>query len=80
MSDIVFVGAKRTPIGSFSGAFTGVPSPVLGSNAIRAAIAHAGISADKVDEVLMGCVLPGKHQRGKLHSALVFPKAPAVRR
>jgi acetyl-CoA C-acetyltransferase len=58
MSDIVFVGAKRTPIGSFSGAFTGVPSPVLGSNAIRAAIAHAGISADKVDEVLMGCVLP----------------------
>ena len=58
VSDVVIVGAKRTAIGSFLGQFTGVPSPTLGSAAITGALAHAGVAADQVDEVLMGCVLP----------------------
>jgi len=58
MSDIVIVGAKRTAIGSFLGQFTGTPTPVLGSTAIAAALAQSGVSADAVDEVIMGCVLP----------------------
>ena len=58
MSDVVIVGAKRTAIGSFLGQFTGVPTPTLGAAAIGAALAHAGIGADAVDEVIMGCVLP----------------------
>ena len=58
MSDIVIVGAKRTAIGSFLGQYTGVPTTVLGATAITGALAHAGIDADQVDEVLMGCVLP----------------------
>ena len=58
MSDIVIVGAKRTAIGSFLGQFTGVPSPTLGATAIQGALDHAGIAADQVDEVIMGCVLP----------------------
>ncbi|MFT3898517.1 MAG: acetyl-CoA C-acyltransferase [Thermomonas sp.] len=58
MTDIVIVGAKRTPIGSFLGQFTGVPTPLLGSTAIRGALEHAGLGADQVDEVIMGCVLP----------------------
>ncbi|MBN8262669.1 MAG: acetyl-CoA C-acyltransferase [Xanthomonadales bacterium] len=58
MSDIVIVGAKRTAIGSFLGQFTGVPTPTLGSAAISAALAESGLSADQVDEVIMGCVLP----------------------
>ncbi|HEY5612844.1 MAG TPA: thiolase family protein [Lysobacter sp.] len=58
MSDVVIVGAKRTAIGSFLGQYTGVPTTVLGSTAITGALAHAGIDADQVDEVLMGCVLP----------------------
>jgi hypothetical protein len=33
--DVVIVGAKRTAIGSFLGQFTGVPSPTLGTAAIR---------------------------------------------
>ncbi len=57
MSDIVIVGAKRTAIGSFLGQFTGVPSPSLGATAISAALAQAGLAADQVDEVIMGCVL-----------------------
>ena len=58
MSDIVIVGAKRTAIGSFLGQFTGVPTPTLGAAAITGALTQAGLSADQVDEVIMGCVLP----------------------
>ncbi len=58
MSDVVIVGAKRTAIGSFLGQFTGVPTTVLGTSAIVGALEHAGLAADQVDEVLMGCVLP----------------------
>src|SRR5690606_21040340 len=58
MSDVVIVGAKRTAIGSLLGQFTGVPTPTLGSTAIRGALEHAGLAADQVDEVIMGCVLP----------------------
>jgi acetyl-CoA C-acetyltransferase len=58
MSDVVIVGAKRTAIGSFLGQFTGVPAPTLGAAAIGGALEHAGIAADQIDEVLMGCVLP----------------------
>jgi len=58
MSDVVIVGAKRTAIGSFLGQFTGVPTPTLGSAAIAGALAQAGVAADQVEEVIMGCVLP----------------------
>ena len=58
MSDVVIVGAKRTAIGSFLGQFTGTPTPALGSAAIQGALAQAGLAADQVHEVIMGCVLP----------------------
>lgn len=58
MSDVVIVGAKRTAIGSFLGQFTGTPTPVLGAAAITGALEQAGVAADQVDEVIMGCVLP----------------------
>lgn len=55
---IVIVAAKRTPIGAFQGALSGATAPQMGGTAIAAAIADAGIAADDVDKVLMGCVLP----------------------
>lgn len=58
MTDVVIVGAKRTAIGSMLGQFTGVPTPTLGAAAIGGALAHGGVAADQVDEVVMGCVLP----------------------
>ncbi|MFC0679317.1 thiolase family protein [Lysobacter korlensis] len=58
MSDVVIVGAKRTAIGSFLGQFTGVPTPTLGAAAISGALEDAGLAADQVEEVIMGCVLP----------------------
>ena len=58
MSDVVIAAAKRTPIGSFLGQFTGVPTPTLGATAIRAALEQSGVSGTDVSEVIMGCVLP----------------------
>ncbi len=59
MSDaIVIVGAKRTPIGSLLGQYTGFPTPKLGATAIQAALTQSGLAADVVSEVIMGCVLP----------------------
>lgn len=58
MSDVVIVAAKRTPIGSFLGQFTGVPTPTLGATAIRAALEQSGVSGADVSEVILGCVLP----------------------
>ena len=58
MSDpIVIVSAARTPMGSFQGGFSGLTAANLGAEAIKAAVARAGIDADLVEEVLMGCVL-----------------------
>jgi len=57
MSDVVIVSAARTPVGSFSGAFAGVPAHLLGSAAIKAAISRAGIEAAEVNEVIFGQVL-----------------------
>jgi len=56
--DIFITGMARTPMGGFQGELSSVTAPHLGAAAIRAAVARAGIAADGVDEVYMGCVLP----------------------
>ena len=58
LRDVVIVSAARTPIGSFLGALSTVPSPKLGAIAIKAALERAGLTGDQVDECIMGCVLP----------------------
>jgi acetyl-CoA C-acetyltransferase len=55
---IVIAGMARTPIGSFQGAFAGVPATELGARAIRGAVERSGVAGADIDEVLMGCVLP----------------------
>jgi acetyl-CoA C-acetyltransferase len=68
---IVIVGTARTAIGGFQGAFAPLTAPQLGSAAIKAAIARAGVPTDEVSEVLMGCVLPaGQGQAPARQAAL----------
>jgi len=55
---IVIVAAKRTPMGGFQGALKDRTAPQLGTAAIAAAMAQAGIPAAEIDEVVFGCVLP----------------------
>src|SRR3972149_6883164 len=57
MNEVVIVGAARTPVGTFGGAFADVPATRLGAVAIAEALKRAGVQPDQVDEVLMGNVL-----------------------
>jgi acetyl-CoA C-acetyltransferase len=54
---IVIAAAARTPVGSFNGAFAGVPAHDLGKAAITAALQRAGVDAKEVSEVVLGQVL-----------------------
>ena len=57
MTDVVIVAAKRTPVGSFLGAFAGTPAHELGRIAIEAALGQAGVSPEEISEVILGQVL-----------------------
>jgi len=58
MIDVVIVSACRTAIGDFGGALSTVSATDLGALVIKESIKRAGIEKDKVDEVIMGSVLP----------------------
>ena len=53
----VIVSAKRTPVGSFQGAFANLPAPDLGATAIKAAVESAGLNTNDIDQCIMGEVL-----------------------
>lgn len=53
----VIVAGARTPIGRLSGSLAGFSGAELGGIAIRAALAKAGITGDRVQYVIMGQVL-----------------------
>lgn len=55
---IVIVAAARTPLGRFQGELAGLRAPALGAHVIGAALQRASLTPDRIDEVLMGCVLP----------------------
>ncbi len=54
---IVLAGACRTAIGKMGGGLSTVKAPDLGAIVIKEALNRAGVPADQVDEVLMGCVI-----------------------
>ncbi len=56
-TDIVIVGAARTAVGSFNGAFGNMPAYELGAVAVKTALERAGVDAADVDEVILGQVL-----------------------
>jgi acetyl-CoA C-acetyltransferase len=56
---VVIAAYARTPMGGMQGVLSSVPATKLGSIAIKAAVERAGVSLDAIDQVIMGCVLPG---------------------
>lgn len=72
MREVYVISAVRTPIGSFGGSLSTVESTKLGATAIKAAIEKAGISADNVDEVFMGCVLQAGLGQAPARQAAIF--------
>jgi acetyl-CoA C-acetyltransferase len=56
---VVITGFARTPMGGFQGALAGVSATTLGAVAVRAAVARSGVAPEAVEQIFMGCVLPG---------------------
>ena len=55
--DVVIASAARTPVGAFNGGLSTLPASELGKAAIIAALERAGVSANEVNEVVMGQIL-----------------------
>ena len=79
MSDIVITAAKRTPVGSFLGAYAATPAHVLGQTAIIAALEQAGVSPEEVDEVILGHVLTAGLGQNPARQAAVAAGIPVDR-
>lgn len=67
---IVIVNSARTAMGGFQGVLSAATAPELGATAIKAAIERAGIQADEVDEVIMGCILSAGVGQGPARQAM----------
>ncbi|CAN5124583.1 acetyl-CoA C-acetyltransferase [soil metagenome] len=76
MTDIVITAAKRTPVGSFLGAFANTPAHELGRIAIEAALARAGVAPSEVDEVILGQVLTAGQGQNPARQAAVNAGVP----
>ncbi len=76
MTDIVITAAKRTPVGSFLGAFASTPAHELGRIAIEAAMAQAGITGEDVSEVILGQVLTAAQGQNPARQASMAAGVP----
>jgi acetyl-CoA C-acetyltransferase len=56
-NDVVIVAAGRTAVGAFSGALAGIPASELGAKVIKGLLTRANLSAEQIDEVILGQVL-----------------------
>ncbi|MDH0625619.1 acetyl-CoA C-acyltransferase [Pseudomonas chengduensis] len=79
LDPIVIVSAARTPMGGFLGDLAGLSAAELGAAAIRSTLERAGLAAEAVDTVLMGCVLQaGQGQAPARQAALGAGLSQAV--
>jgi acetyl-CoA C-acetyltransferase len=73
---IVIVGMARTPMGGLLGDLSSVKSSDLGATAIKGALVSADISADSIDETIMGCVLPAGQGQAPARQASIKAGIP----
>jgi acetyl-CoA C-acetyltransferase len=59
MGEIFVVEALRTPFGSFGGLLSDIEAPKLAATVMQGLLAKSGLTADAVDEVIIGQVLSG---------------------
>jgi acetyl-CoA C-acetyltransferase len=76
MTSSFLLAGCRTPIGKFQGGLAEVPAPRLGAVAIGEALKRAGVSADRVDEVIMGNVLAAGLGQAPARQAALFAGIP----
>jgi acetyl-CoA C-acetyltransferase len=75
-ASVVVVGAARTPVGSFNGAFANTPAHELGAIAIREALLRAKIDGGEVDEVILGQILTAAQGQNPARQAAMAAGIP----
>jgi acetyl-CoA C-acetyltransferase len=75
-TEVVIVGAARTPVGSFNGALSSLPAHELGRIAISAAIERAGVGKADVSEVILGQILQAGQGQNPARQASVNAGIP----
>jgi acetyl-CoA C-acetyltransferase len=82
MNSVVIVAARRTPIGSLSGALASQAAHDLGAAAIRAVLADARLDGAEIDETIFGQVLTAGQgmnpARQAARKAGIIDSAPAA--
>lgn len=76
MKEVVIVSAVRTPMGSFGGSLKSLTATQLGAIAIKGALNKAALSPDKVNDVLMGCVIQANLGQAPARQAAKFAGLP----
>src|SRR6187401_3726139 len=74
--DIVIVGAARTAVGAFNGAFGSLPAHELGKVAISEALKRAGVEGSRVSEVIMGQILTAGQGQNPARQASIAAGIP----
>ena len=54
---VVISSYARTPIGGFLGRLSGVKATELGAAAVRETVRRSGVDPERIDRIVMGCVL-----------------------
>ena len=72
MKDVVIVSAVRTPVGKFQGGLSPLSATQLGALAVKQAIERAKFDPSRVDECIMGNVLPAGLGQNPARQAALF--------
>ena len=76
MNDVVITAALRTAVGKFNGSLAKVPASDLGAQIIKALLAHTGVKAGQISEVIMGQVLTAGIGQNGARQALIRAGIP----
>ena len=76
MQKVYIVAAKRSAIGSFAGGLSTVTAPALGAAVARDVLQSAGVSGDKLDEVIVGNILPAGCGQGVARQVAILAGVP----
>jgi acetyl-CoA C-acetyltransferase len=74
---VVIASYARTPMGSFQGSLADASATDLGATAVRAAVERSGVSAEAIERIYMGCVLPAGLGQAPARQAALKAGLPA---
>jgi acetyl-CoA C-acetyltransferase len=76
-NEIFITAARRTPIGGFLGTLSALSATQLGAAAVRAVLTDSKLPPERIDEVILGCVLQAGVRQGPARQAALGGGLPA---